>query len=59
MVVLALVTSDDAANAGAQHLEEGVLGRAGVAVVIEGVGEGPAELQAVIELAEGEQPGIA
>jgi hypothetical protein len=36
-----------------------VLGQVRVAGVIEGVGEGPGEPDALIELADGEQPGVA
>jgi hypothetical protein len=36
-----------------------VLGQLGVAGVVEGVGEGPGEPEALVELAEGEQPGVA
>src|SRR5262245_64004333 len=38
---------------------EAVLGQAGVAGVVEGVGEGPGEADALVELADGEQPGVA
>jgi hypothetical protein len=40
-------------DAGADHLQEGVLGQLGVAGVVEGVGEGPGEPDAPIELADG------
>src|SRR5262249_24928266 len=48
-----------AVDAAANHLREGVLDEFGVAGVVEGVGEGQGEPGAIVELAEGEQPGVA
>ena len=59
MVVLVRVAGEDAVDAGLDHLPEGVLGAVGVAGVVESIGEGPREPEALIELAEGEQPGVA
>jgi hypothetical protein len=53
------VAGQDAVEAGPDHLQEGVLGEVGVAGVIEGVGEGTGEPDALVELADGEQPGVA
>jgi hypothetical protein len=39
--------------------EEGVLGEGGVAGVVEGVGKGPSQAEALVELADGQQPGVA
>jgi hypothetical protein len=43
----------------ADHLQEGVLDQVGVAGVVEDVGEGPGEFDVLVELADGEQPGVA
>jgi hypothetical protein len=59
VVVLVLVAGEDAVDAGADHLQEGVLGEVGVAGVVEGVGEGMGEPDALVELADGEQSRIA
>jgi hypothetical protein len=59
VVVLALVAGQDAVDATANHLREGVLGQVRVAGVIEGAGVGPGQADALVELADGEQPGIA
>jgi hypothetical protein len=59
VVVLVLVPGEDAVDPGPGHLQEGVLREAGVAGVVQGVGEGPGEPDALVELADGEQPGIA
>jgi hypothetical protein len=59
MVVLVLVAGQDAEDTGPDHLQEGVLRKVGVAGVVEGVGESPGEPDALVELAEGEQPGVA
>jgi hypothetical protein len=50
VLVLVLVTGQDAVDAGAGHLQEGVLGEVGVAGVVEGAGVGPGEPDALIEL---------
>ena len=59
MVVLVRVAGQDAVDARPDHLQEGVFGEAGVAGVPEGVGEGPGEPDALVELADREQPGVA
>ena len=59
MVVLVLVAGQDAVDTGPNHLQEGVLGEGGVAGIIEGVGEGSAEFDVLVELADGQQPGVA
>jgi hypothetical protein len=59
VVVLVRVAGQDAVDAGPDHLHEGVLGEAGVAGVVQGVGEGPGEPDALIEPADREQPGVA
>ena len=58
MVVLVRVAGEDAVDAGPDHLREGVLGEVGVAGVVQGVGEGPGEPDALVELADGQQPGV-
>jgi hypothetical protein len=59
VVVLVFVAGQDAVDAGPDHLQEGVVGEVGVAGVVEGVGEGPGETDALVELAEGEHSGVA
>jgi hypothetical protein len=59
VVVLVLVASQDAVDAGTDHLQERVLGQVRVAGIVEGCGEGPGQADALVELAEGEQPGVA
>jgi hypothetical protein len=59
LVVLVFVAGEDAVNAGADHGVEGLLDKFGVAVLGGGVGEGPSEPEAFVELADGEQPGVA
>src|SRR5262245_13367740 len=54
VVILVRVAGQDAVDAGADHLQEAVLGEARVAGVVEGVGEGLGQNDAVVELAEGE-----
>src|SRR5262249_9594705 len=44
---------------GANHLQESVLREVGVAGVIERVGEGPGQSDALVELADGQQSGVA
>jgi hypothetical protein len=53
------VAGQDAVDPGADHLQEGVLHEVGVAGVVEGSGEGPGEPEALVELADGQQPGVA
>src|SRR5205807_471110 len=57
--VLVLVAGEDAVDAGADHLQEGVFGEVGGAGVVEGIGEGPGQADALVELADGDQPGVA
>src|SRR5262249_23746912 len=58
VVILVLVAGEDAVQAGAEHLQARVLNQAGVAGVVDGRGELGGEAEALIELADGEQPGI-
>jgi hypothetical protein len=57
--VLVRVACQDAVDAEPVHLQEAVLSEVGVAGVIEGFGKGPGEPDALVELADGEQPGVA
>ena len=59
MVVLVLVAGQGAVDPAADHLQERVLGQFTVAGVVEGLGEGPGKADALVELADGEQPGVA
>jgi hypothetical protein len=59
VVVLALVAGEGAVDPGADHLQKGVLGQVRVAGVVEGAGVGPRQADALVELADGEQPGVA
>jgi hypothetical protein len=59
VVVLVLVASQDAVDTTANHLQERVLGQIRVAGVVEGPGEGQGESDALVELADGQQPSIA
>src|SRR5262249_43050448 len=59
VVVLVLVAGEDAVDPGANHLPEGGRGEVGVAGVVEGVGEGPGEPDAFVELPEGKESGVA
>jgi hypothetical protein len=59
VVVLVRVAGADAVDAGLDHLPEGVLGEVGGAGVLQGAGVGSGEPEALIELADGEQPGVA
>ena len=53
MVVLVRVAGEDAVDAAADHLQERVLGQVGVAGVVQGIGEGPSESDALVEPANG------
>ena len=59
VVVLVLVASQDAVDAGTDHLQERVLGQVRVAGIIEDIGKSLGEPDALVELADGEQPGVA
>jgi hypothetical protein len=59
VVVLVRVAGEDAGDAGPDHLHEGVFGQVGVTRVVEGVGEGPGEPNALVKLADGQQAGVA
>jgi hypothetical protein len=54
-----LVAGQNAVDPGPDHLEEGVLAEVRIAGVVEGVGEGPGEANALVELADGKQSGVA
>jgi hypothetical protein len=54
VVVLVLVAGQNAIDAGADHLQKGVLGEVMVAGVLEHFHEGPGEPDALVELAHGE-----
>jgi hypothetical protein len=58
VVVLVLVAGQDAVDAGADHLQERVVGQVRVAGVIEGLSKGPGQADALVELADGEQSGV-
>ena len=53
VVVLVLVVGEDAVDAGADHLQDGVRGGVGVAGVVEGASESGRAAEAVIKLADG------
>jgi hypothetical protein len=59
VVVLVRVAGEDAVDPAADHLQEGVLGQLRVAGVVERIGEGPGQADLLVELADGEQPGVA
>jgi hypothetical protein len=59
VVVLVRVVGQDAKDARPDHLQERVLREFGVAGVVQGRGEGPGQADALVELADGEQPGVA
>jgi hypothetical protein len=59
VIVQLLAVGEDAVHMAADHLQEGVLGEVGVAGVVEGIGEGLGDPDALVELTEGEQPGVA
>jgi hypothetical protein len=59
VVVRVLVAGQDAVDAGADHLQEGVLGQGRVTGVVQGVGEGPGESDALVELPDGKESGVA
>src|SRR5262245_28894763 len=46
-------------GSGPHHLQETVLGEVGIAGVVEGAGIGPCQPDALVELADGQQPGVA
>jgi hypothetical protein len=53
------VARQDAVDAGADHLQEGVLGEARGAGVVERAGVGPGEPGAFVELPDGKESGVA
>src|SRR4051794_33275421 len=57
-VILVLVVGEDAEEALAGHLQQGVLAQVGVAGVVQGGGEVAAESQALVELAEQQQAAV-
>jgi hypothetical protein len=59
VVVVVLIAGQDAVDARADHLQERVLGKVRVAGVVEGFGKGPRQADALVESADGEQPGVA
>jgi hypothetical protein len=58
VVVLVRVAGQDAVDPRADHLQEGVRGEAGVARVVQGVGDGPGQADTLVERADGEQAGV-
>jgi hypothetical protein len=58
MVVLVLVSSEDALGARPDHLQERMFGEIWVAGVIEGLGKSMGQADVLVKLAEGQQPGI-
>jgi hypothetical protein len=59
VIVLALVARQDAVDPAADHLQEAVLGEVGGAGVVQGGGESPGEPDKLVELANGQEPGVA
>ena len=59
MVVLVRGAGEDTLAAAADHLPEPVRNEAGVARVVQGVGEGPGQADTLVERADGEQSGVA
>jgi hypothetical protein len=45
-------------DAGPDHFQKAVLGEVGVAGVVQGPGDCPGQADALVELADGEQPGV-
>jgi hypothetical protein len=56
VVVLVSVAGQDAVDAGADHLQEGVLGQVGVSGIIERFGKRSGQADAVAGLADGSSP---
>jgi hypothetical protein len=54
-----LGASQDAIDAGPDHLQERVLGKMRITGVIESIGKSPGQADALIERADGKQSGIA
>jgi hypothetical protein len=59
VVILVLVAGQDAVHAGSDHLQERVLGEVRGTVIVQGLGESPGQPDALIELADREEPGVA
>src|SRR5262245_57046800 len=56
VVVLVLVVAEDAVDAGADHVQEGVVDLVGIAAIVAGGGESMGQTDVVIELAHREGP---
>jgi hypothetical protein len=59
VAVLVRVGGQQAVHARPDHLQEGMLGEAGVAGIVQRRGKGPGQDDALVELPDGEQPGVA
>lgn len=59
MVVLTLVAGEDAVDAGADHLPQGVLDEVRVTAILKDVGEGSGETDALVKLPDRKQAGVA
>jgi len=58
MVVLILVAGEDAEDAGADHLQEGVLGQIRIARIVEHRGELLRQPDTFVELSQRQQAGV-
>ena len=58
MVVPVFVAGEDAEDAHADHVGEGVLDEVGIAGIVEGLGELLGESDALVELTQGQRPGV-
>ncbi len=58
VVVLVFVAGEDSEDAHTDHVGEGVLDELGVARVVQGLGELLGKSDALVELAQGQQPGV-
>jgi hypothetical protein len=59
VVVLVLIARQDAVDPRADQFGQSVLGEVRIAGIVEGAGEAPGEPDALLELADREQPGVA
>src|SRR5690242_10058124 len=57
--VTVLAASEDAEDTGADRFQGTMHREVGIAGVVEGIGEGQGQGDALVELADGEQPGVA